>query len=305
MAALREAVESYQASCVVSYPEDRWQDDPYDPLALVKEAKWSDTVPEKEKRVAVRWMSQHGHNLPSEDAGDDHRIDRYKFTMQATDDLDERLDDRDGVDFMDTQEEESEHRDMGSTADEEKARAYLGLTSTLDTVTTAAYPSLESSGTLQSTWHLVERVLGDFYRGGNLTPEQFVRLERKSRPVRKQWRNGRASNTNWKSATGTNFYSQRCEAFLIWDAVATAYRDLLRWSITDEVALDAERRRLTKGSARPKAATVMHPEPQPYVGPPLAILPAKDHSAAVFPEWLRSGNYEGLVAYRSLINDGS
>ena len=275
----------------------------------------------EEKKDAEAWMAKHGYKLPHENAGDDARISLYQFTTQQTDEI--NPDDRDGVTFANESFREDVSGQPASLEelDEEKIRAYLGLDSTLDRVaeTAGEYQSLESSGPLASSWRLVEKALGSFYRGGSegITEEQWLRLEQSNnkRPVRKQWRNGRTNlllRKVWDSVEErlvdqqlTKFYTVRWTTRMAFDATAGEFREIKRLDFNpfdQSAVLDMERRRMDRNS--PRRVEIL-PAPEPIATSELLKHPAGparewdgDESVPAYRDWLDSGDYEALQRFR-------
>jgi hypothetical protein len=189
-AEIREAVLAYQASCQTTYPEvnvddysalDRW----WASVSRREKQKLAGAI-RREKKRAKEWLAKHEAELPQEgDGRDSTNIQPYKyFHRHDTRDLgvDDNLNDQDGADIAQQSDklEPSEHKDTGTMRDEEAARVYLGLATTLDKVTESfgetSRTSLVSSGTLRSSWSRIEKALGNYYD---------------SNGKRKQWRGER------------------------------------------------------------------------------------------------------------------
>jgi hypothetical protein len=275
----------------------------------------------QEKTKAAAWLKKHEPMLPHETDGRDSRVGLYQFTLMHTDELGDRLDDRDGIEFAgETYRDIVEHPVAGSLGDEEKARAYLGLESTLEKVSESAgdyHSLLQSSGPLGSSWRLVEKSLGNFYYGGcdDLKPDQFVRLERsKTQPRRKQWRNGRVNpllRKVWDSAEGrlveekiAKFYPTRVTTRMAWDADARIFREIpfTEFNPHDPEGLESVRRAIAKKSPQRVGSLPDPNELAPAKPISVPVGPMRewdgDESVPVYRDWLESGDYEALRQFR-------
>ncbi len=291
-AEIREAVLAYQALCAhheVNVDDhsalDRW----WASVSRREKQKLAGAI-RREKKRAKEWLAKHEAELPQEgDGRDSTNIQPYKyFHRHDTRDLgvDDNLNDQDGVDFAQQSDilEPSEHKDTGTMRDEEAARVYLGLTTTLDKITESfgetSRTSLVSSGTLRSSWSRIEKALGNYYD---------------SNGKRKQWRGERqvpplhvyrqVSKMAYDETTG-QFYPVTFAEFNPYDAEA----------------LESMRRRIGNKSKLHQPGFGDTNEMMP--GRPLSYPtgPVRDWSGdkndGGYRMWLQSGNYEGLVAFR-------
>jgi len=289
--------------------------------------KWWDSVPkrrkqvlrcaiEREKRAAERWLktavsewgvARYGR-IPTERDGESANIRRYEYSTASTDppeDMGDRLDDRDGVDFSATvdtavpvAEETPEHREARSLSEEEAARHYLGLTSTLDKETLVAD---ESSGTLGSSWSRVERN-SIYYKDGRRKnpPTAKTAYPENYTPTRVE--TVMVPDPNWSN--GDPFHPAKFVHFNPYDP--------------DNQGLKNERRVMYNKSPRRDGDVVpdtnyfvMSQKPATYpTGPVRDWKPtAKTVAAKVndprYQKWLWSGNYEGWVQYHDWVESAT
>lgn len=297
-AEIREAVLAYQASCQTTYPEvniddhsalDRW----WASVSRREKQKLAGAI-RREKKRAKEWLAKHEAELPHEDDGrDSTNIQPYKyFHRHDTRDLgvDDNLNDQDGVDFAQQSDklEPSEHKDMGTIREEEAARAYFGLTSTLDIADSGELSgaSKTTSGTLRSSWSRIEKTLGNCYN---------------SNGKRKQWRSERQTPPLhvFRHVTKMAYDEKTGEFYPVTFAEFNPY---------DAEALESMRRRIGNKSK-------LH---QPGFGDMNEMMPGRrlsyptgpvrdwsgDKNDEGYQMWLQSGNYEGLVAFRKSLTKG-
>lgn len=260
-------------------PDCRWGRDPLSRF-------YGFQVTSEEKSSLDTWMEKHGASLPSMKDGEDPYIGLYMFlpNQDARQDMGDYTDDRDGAEFAQESISDAEFTSESERRlDAEKPEAYEAQTSSLDANKdkALAYPSLESSGDLASTWARIEKMLESFWESKRVSPSQFLRLERsKVEPKRRQYRRERAKNSNWSTTQKVwddskqeledqnieKFYTQRCETLMIFDPVTREYLELPKYTFTDDTALDVERRRMERGSKRPKNEIVVNDaEAKPYI----------------------------------------
>lgn len=283
---------------------------------------------DEELAAGDAWLHRYGHKLPHPDAGRDDHVVRYKFLPTAADELDERLDDRDGADFADEtfQADTTGQPQSLKELDEEKIAAYLGLESTLDKVTDTGYlSSSTSSGSLKSTWLRVEKMLGSFYYGGGdgLSPTQWLELENSEnkKPRKKQYRGPRENPMLRKVWDSVNqeliekhikkFCPTRVTTRMAWDETIREFREVpfTEFNPYDDHGLEQERRVMEKKSPRRVASLPDGNEMAPAMPVTFPVGPMRefngDRSDPRFQEWLRVRDYEALLRFRAKITQAS
>lgn len=255
---------------------------------------------DRDETKAAAWLKKNESLLPLVDAGrDSTNVQQYAyFAAHDTRDIDDN--DRDGADFAAefNKDESPKHRDRGTLADEEKARAYLGLTSTLDTVAEESEFHSIDSGTLRSSWYKVEKILRrQFAHPAELTPDEWVRRETNLRivPTRHQVRGERKSPPK---------YPTRGTTGMAWDATAGTFREVIRAEhnpYEQAAALEHERRVMHKKSPRRVEVLPDYNEMAPAKPVTYPTGPVREWDESAYLEWLDSRDYDALVAFRRRI----
>jgi hypothetical protein len=253
---------------------------------------------EREKREADAWLAnaengllrkQRAEPLPQEDDGrDSTNVQPYAyFAQHDTRELgfDDTRNDKEGATFAAESErdERPERMDVSALKDEEAARRYLGLTSTLDKfVETAGEISGDSraSGDLKSSWSRIEAHANYYWRSDG-TRIQY-RGERQS-PAPFPFR--RTTGMAFDAETRDFFEVKRLEVnALDADAFSTIVRAFKKRSRLRQEALpDANELIPVQSVRRPKG-------------------PVRDWSGQTtdprYQEWKRFGDFDALQAWR-------
>jgi hypothetical protein len=292
--------------------------------------RWWKTVPQRtkqkfnaqsrrEQREAEKWLkmhqsewweTRHGRIPTDGDGRDSAHIEPYAYFVShdTREDLGDNLDDRDGAAFsaladqseQDAPEAMPDHRDLASLVDEEKVAAYFGLASTLDTVEKTVgevspeiAPAFEvTSGPLRSSWFRVEQAL-----------RRFCSQDGKGK--RHQVRGGRV-------VIADDFRPSRTSTKMAFDPQAGDFREVrfTEFNPHDTEALEHERRVMYKKSPRRVETLPDNNELIPGIPVSRPKGPARKWSEGTkdtvaskladprFQEWLRSGAYDGLLAFR-------
>ena len=295
-----------------------------------------DAAIKREKRHAAAWLAkaekgllrqQKGEHLPQERDGTKN-ICQYKFVTHATGDL--NPDDRDGVMFA----VESDRgplvtkRDVTTLVDEEKENFYAGRESSLDSVTKSAheFPSMPShSGDLKSTWSLIEGMAVHFNQSGKLRQWRQERADYKDHFV---WDWVTTTEADRDVADSLDVYCPQLRLKKIkssetvkvafrpthislrrqWDSVIKDFRDIpfVVFNPHDPAGLEHERRVLSRKSPRRVESVqamndmALATKPLMYINGPVREWDGKPTDPR-YREWLESGDYAGLQAYRAMI----
>jgi hypothetical protein len=297
--------------------------------------RWWDDVPQhrktslkaeidREKREAGVWLKkaeagllrkQKHEPLPKEgDGRDSTNIQTYSFFAEHDTrgfDEDSTAYEReeevgvieiDAIEPEDAVDETSDEAAVAARdADEAAARAYLGLVETGETVGDA----VTSSGSLKSSWVLVEKCLSRSYeRATVVTPDDFLRVEAyKTRPARHQVRGERVEYPATFAPTKTSVkiaYNPQAKG-----------RDIFLAILTEEIngrdGLEYVRSRVSKKTSLSHDHTVVAVPHTPALTKPV-IYPrgsVREWDGNVndprYRGWLVSGDYEGWRKFHEMI----